>query len=81
MTGALELTGAAGLLFLPTSRVAAFGLIVLLLLMVPANVYAARRQLTIASPPASPLWFQLPLQAFWIWALWSARHSPLGLSG
>ncbi|WP_281259654.1 DoxX family protein [Mycolicibacterium palauense] len=49
VTGVLELLGAAGLLF-PVTRVgAAAGLAVLLLVMFPANVHAAR----MPNPPAS----------------------------
>ncbi|BBY81833.1 DoxX family protein [Mycolicibacterium pulveris] len=42
VTGVLELVGAAGLLYPPTRVAAAVGLFVLLLVMFPANVYAAR---------------------------------------
>lgn len=49
ITGVLELLGAAGLL-LPTTRVAAAScLLALMLVMFPANVYAAR----MPNPPAS----------------------------
>jgi uncharacterized membrane protein len=49
ITGGLELLGAAGLLFPPTRVAAAACLIVLMLAMFPANVYAAR----MPNPPAS----------------------------
>ncbi|MFI9011380.1 DoxX family protein [Actinosynnema sp. NPDC053489] len=42
LTGVLELAGAVGLLVPPTSRVAAACLAVLLVVMFPANVHAAR---------------------------------------
>jgi uncharacterized membrane protein len=42
ITGVLELMGAAGLLYPPTRVAAAVCLFVLLLVMFPANVYAAR---------------------------------------
>ncbi|MCV7220350.1 DoxX family protein [Mycolicibacterium elephantis] len=42
VTGVLELVGAAGLLYPPTRVAAAVGLFLLLLVMFPANVYAAR---------------------------------------
>lgn len=41
-TGVLELLGAAGLLYPPTRVAAAVCLLVLMLVMFPANVYAAR---------------------------------------
>lgn len=49
VTGVLELLGAAGLLFPPTRIAAAVCLFVLMLLMFPANVYAAR----MPNPPKS----------------------------
>jgi uncharacterized membrane protein len=48
-TGVLELLGAAGLLFSPTRVVAAACLALLMLVMFPANVHAAR----MPNPPAS----------------------------
>jgi uncharacterized membrane protein len=49
ITGVLELLGAAGLLFPPTRVAAAACLFVLMLVMFPANVYAAR----MLNPPKS----------------------------
>ena len=70
VTGLLELLGAAGLLLSRTRSVAAYGLVALLVAMFPANVHAARARLQIAGRPASPLALRLPLQLFWIAALW-----------
>ncbi|WP_327032901.1 DoxX family protein [Micromonospora ureilytica] len=55
VTGALELIGALGLLAPATARVAAAGLGLLMLAMFPANVSAARRRLTLAGRPVTPL--------------------------
>jgi uncharacterized membrane protein len=49
ITGALELVGAAGLLYPPTRVAAAACLFVLMLVMFPANIYAAR----MPDPPKS----------------------------
>jgi uncharacterized membrane protein len=49
VTGVLELLGAAGLLFPPTRVAAAVCLLLLMLMMFPANVYAAR----MPNPPKS----------------------------
>lgn len=49
ITGVLELLGAAGLLVLPTRVAAAVCLLLLMLAMFPANVYAAR----MPNPPKS----------------------------
>jgi uncharacterized membrane protein len=57
---------------------AAYGLMTLLVAMFPANVYAARAGLRIAGRQAAPLVWRLPLQLFWIAALWSVRSPTLG---
>jgi uncharacterized membrane protein len=69
-TGVLEVIGAIGLLLPSTAVAAAYGLIALLLLMFPANVHAARAGLMIAGRHATPVVWRLPLQVFWIGALW-----------
>jgi uncharacterized membrane protein len=75
-TGVLELVGAIGLLLPQALPAAAYGLIALLVAMFPANVYAARQGLMVAGRRATPLLWRLPLQLFWISALWWVR-SPL----
>jgi uncharacterized membrane protein len=47
--------------------------------MFPANVHAAREGLMVAGRRATPLVWRLPLQLFWIAALWWVRSpiSPL----
>ena len=52
---------------------AAYGLMALLVAMFPANVHAAREGLMIAGRRAAPLVWRLPLQVFWIAALWWVR--------
>jgi uncharacterized membrane protein len=69
-TGVLELMGAVGLLVPQLLTVAAYGLIALLVAMFPANVRAAREELVIAGRRATALVWRLPLQLFWIAALW-----------
>jgi uncharacterized membrane protein len=71
LTGVLELIGAIGLLLPSTAVAAAYCLIALLVLMLPANVHAARAALTISGRRATPLVWRVPLQLFWIGALWS----------
>jgi uncharacterized membrane protein len=72
-TGLLELTGAIGLLVAQALPAAAYGLIALLVAMFPANIHAAREGLVIAGRGAMPLVWRLPLQLFWIAALWWVR--------
>ena len=69
-TGVLEFIGAIGLFLPHVLAAAAYGLIALLAAMLPANVHAARVGLIVAGRPASPLVWRLPLQLFWMSALW-----------
>lgn len=70
LTGVLEAAGAAGLLVPRTRRIAAVCLVLLLIAMFPANVYAAMKDIPFRGTAASPLWWRVPLQLFWIAALW-----------
>ena len=78
-TGVLELVGAIGLMVPRALPAAAYGLIALLVAMFPANVQAAREGLEIAGRRAMPLLWRLPLQLFWIAALWWIRSPTPGL--
>lgn len=70
-TGVLELAGAAGLLFAGTRRWAGLGLAVLLVVMVPANIYAAVEDIPLNGEPPTPLWFRIPEQIVYVAvALW-----------
>ena len=78
-TGVLELLGAVGLLVPAALPAAAYGLMALLVVMFPANVHAARKGLMIAGRRATPLLWRLPLQLFWLVALWWVRSPPPSL--
>jgi uncharacterized membrane protein len=62
VTGVLELAGAAGLLIPATARLAAACLALLMILMFPANVSAARRRVQLGGRPATPLALRTPMQ-------------------
>ena len=74
-TGVLELIGAIGLLVPHAVTAAASALVALLVAMFPANVQAARGGFVIAGRRAMPLVWRVPLQLFWIAALWWVRMS------
>jgi uncharacterized membrane protein len=78
-TGVLELLGAIGLMVPRALPAAAYGLIALLVAMFPANVRAAREGLMVAGRRATPLLWRLPLQLFWMAALWWVRSPPHSL--
>jgi uncharacterized membrane protein len=74
LSGAAELAGAAGLWLRPTRRIAAFGLIGLLVAVFPANVYMALEHDRFAAvAPASVLFARLPLQPLLIAWMWTLR--------
>ncbi|MEU4478558.1 DoxX family membrane protein [Micromonospora sp. NPDC023966] len=66
LTGVLELLGALGLLLPATARPAAAGLALLMLAMFPANVSAARRELTLAGRPVTPIGARTALQVVFV---------------
>ncbi|HEU5161789.1 MAG TPA: MauE/DoxX family redox-associated membrane protein [Thermoanaerobaculia bacterium] len=70
LTGVLEAAGAIGLLLPRFRRTAAWCLLVLLVAMFPANVYAALHDVHLGEKSASPLWWRAPLQLFWMATLW-----------
>ncbi|MER7888321.1 DoxX family membrane protein [Micromonospora sp. NPDC094482] len=66
LTGLLESAGAVALLVPATARWAAAALGLLMLAMFPANVSAARRRLTLAGRPVTPLARRTALQFVFI---------------
>jgi uncharacterized membrane protein len=71
-TGVCELLGAVGLLIPRTRRIAAAALILFLLAVLPANIYAARSALTLNDAPVTPLWPRVALQGLFIGLVWWA---------
>jgi uncharacterized membrane protein len=69
LTGALEILGALGLLIPMTATAAAVCLAVLLVALFPANVRAARENLTIGGTPATALPLRALLQFVFIGTL------------
>lgn len=72
VTGWLEIIGAVGLLVPATAPWAAAGLALLMVAMFPANVSAARRGLTLAGRPVTPLVPRTVLQVLFIAAALAA---------
>lgn len=67
VSGAAEIAGGLGMFLPSTRRVAAWGLIALLVAVFPANVYMAQARLM---GPQWALWARLPLQVVlicWVW--------------
>ena len=72
-TGIAELAGAVGLLIPATTFLAASGLIVLMVAMLPANISAARRGVLLRGRRATSLWLRVPMQLLFIVWAWTVR--------
>ncbi|MGI9088876.1 MAG: DoxX family protein [Chthoniobacterales bacterium] len=75
ITGLAEIVGGLGVLVRPTRKLAAWSLILLLLAVFPANIYAAQHGMNVSGwqVPAWLLWARLPLQAVLIvWVYFAA---------
>lgn len=76
ISGFCELAGAIGLLFPWTRRLAAWGLVALLVAIFPANIYVAFAGISVEGLPTARwyYWVRLPIQfIFFAWAAWIAR--------
>ena len=74
LSGAAEIAGALGLLVPATRRLAAWGLIALLIAVFPANVYMLESHGAGMAVPEWALWLRLPLQLVLIgWTWWVRR--------
>lgn len=74
LSGAAEMAGGLGVLLPPTRRIAAWGLVALLIAVMPANVWMAQHPERYPSIPVWLLWMRLPLQLPLIaWAWWYTR--------
>ncbi len=69
-TGILEIAGGLGLLLTRWRKRAAWGLVALLVAVLPANIYAALSGVAIGGHPPFALWWRVPLQLLWIGLLW-----------
>lgn len=69
-TGIAEILGAIGLLVPRTRRIAGIALIVFLLAVLPANIYAAQEGVTLRGAAPTPLIPRIALQLVFIALLW-----------
>ncbi len=82
VSGMAEIAGGIGLQAPRVRRLAAWGLILLLVAVFPANIYMATNhiQVTAVSIPQWVLWARLPLQVVLIWWIWWAANARRGNS-
>lgn len=69
ITGWLEIIGAIGIVIPATSRIASILLVILLLVMFPANVRAAKHGITLDGKPPTPLLLRSILQVVFVCAI------------
>jgi len=77
VSGVAEILAGLGLVVRRTRRLAAWGLVLLLLAVFPANINMAVNDLPLGDRELEPwqLWGRLPLQALFIaWAWWFTRE-------
>jgi uncharacterized membrane protein len=73
-TGVCEILGALGILVPRTRPLAGFCLCVFLLAILPANIKAARENLTIGGRVATALWLRVPMQLlFFVLIFWCTQ--------
>jgi uncharacterized membrane protein len=70
LSGAAEIAGGLGLFLPPTRRAAAWGIILLLIVVFPANLWMAEHADRFPGIPLWILWLRLPLQLPLIWWAW-----------
>ena len=80
LSGIAEIAGGLGILWPRTRRLAGWGLIVLLVAVFPANIYAAFAGMEVGgrAVPAWMLWVRLPLQALliaWVYRAGLTRNA------
>ena len=73
ISGIFEILGAVGLLIPRYQRLAAFGLVVLLVAVLPANIYMAIKNIQLGGIMNNQIlqWVRIPFQGVFIWlVLW-----------
>ncbi len=78
LSGVFEIAGAVGLLIPRTRKLAGICLVLLLVALFPANVYAALSEIPLRGEAATPLWIRTPMQLLYIGMVWwtSIRAHP-----
>ncbi len=77
LSGVFEMAGGAGILLPRTRKIAAWGLVALLVAVFPANIYSAFHGMTLNGNevPRWILWARLPLQLPLLW--WALRSAEM----
>jgi uncharacterized membrane protein len=70
VSGVAEIVGGLGVLVPQTRRAAAWGIVVLLICVMPANVWMVQHPERYPGFPLWAMWVRLPLQLVLIWWAW-----------
>ena len=70
LSGVAEIAGGVGVMVPQTRRAAAWGIVLLLVAVMPANVWMAQHAECYPSVPLWAIWLRLPLQLLLIWWAW-----------
>ena len=77
ISGFFEILGAIGILNFQYKRQAAFGLVILLIAVLPANIYMAVANVQLGGIMNNPIlqWIRIPFQGILIWwVLWCTKR-------
>jgi uncharacterized membrane protein len=77
ISGAAEIAGGLGVLVPQTRRAAAWGLVILLIAVMPANIWMAQHPERYPGIPLWAIWVRLPLQLPLIWWAWRYTRAEL----
>jgi uncharacterized membrane protein len=81
LSGVAEIAGGLGVLVPQTRRAAAWGLVGLLVAVMPANVWMVQHPERYPGIPVWALWVRLPLQGVLVWWAWRyTRADAFGLT-
>jgi len=82
VSGAAEIAGGVGVLvprsIFPVRSAAAWGIVVLLVCVMPANVWMVQHPERYPGIPLWAMWLRLPLQLPLMWWAWSVAEGALG---
>ena len=73
ISGAAEIAGGIGILLPPTRRTAAWGIVILLITVFPANLWMAQHPERFPDVPQWISWLRLPLQLPLLW--WAYQYT------
>jgi len=80
LSGAAEIAGGLGVLVPQTQRAAAWGLVVLLVAVMPANVWMVQHPERYPGIPVWAMWVRLPLQGVLVWWAWRYTRADTRIS-